>query len=187
MDRYAELHCHTNFSFLDGASHPEELVARASELGYTALGITDHDGFRGAVKVHQAAHEIGLPIVYGTEVGLPISSPLGEGAEHSEAEGVSRGEPESREARSGDSGLRAPDSGLRTEPVSRRGRIRRMHGQKPLNLLATDHLVLLAPSPEGYAAISRFVTDGQYRGEKDRPAYSYEDLDTASEPGISSH
>ena len=183
MDRYAELHCHTNFSFLDGASHPEELVARASELGYTALGITDHDGFRGAVKVHQAAHEIGLPIVYGTEVGLPISSPLGEGAEHSEAEGVSRGEPESREARSGDSGLRAPDSGLRTEPVSRRGRIRRMHGQKPLNLLATDHLVLLAPSPEGYAAISRFVTDGQYRGEKDRPAYSYEDLDTASRTG----
>ena len=70
MSRYAELHCHTNFSFLDGASHPEELVARAAELGYTALGVTDHDGFRGAVKVHQAARAVGMPVVYGTEVGM---------------------------------------------------------------------------------------------------------------------
>ena len=70
MDRYAELHCHTNMSFLDGASHPAELVALAAELGYTALGVTDHDGFRGAAKVHQAAREIGMPIVYGTEAGM---------------------------------------------------------------------------------------------------------------------
>ena len=46
MANYAELHCHTNYSFLDGASHPFELVARAVELGYTALGVVDHDGFR---------------------------------------------------------------------------------------------------------------------------------------------
>jgi error-prone DNA polymerase len=41
---YVELHCHSAFSFLDGASHPEELVARAVELGYSALALTDHDG-----------------------------------------------------------------------------------------------------------------------------------------------
>ena len=40
---YVELHCHSAFSFLDGASHPEELVARAAELGYPALALTDHD------------------------------------------------------------------------------------------------------------------------------------------------
>lgn len=69
--RYAELHCHTNYSFLDGASHPFELVARAAELGYTALGVVDHDGFRGAAKVHQAARHVGMAVVYGTEVGMP--------------------------------------------------------------------------------------------------------------------
>jgi error-prone DNA polymerase len=70
MVRYAELHSHTNLSFLDGASHPEEMVTVAAELGYTALGITDHDGFRGAAKIHHAARKIGLPIVYGTEIGM---------------------------------------------------------------------------------------------------------------------
>ena len=54
MARYAELHTHTNFSFLDGASHPLQLVERAAELGYTALGITDHEGVRGVVKVRMS-------------------------------------------------------------------------------------------------------------------------------------
>ncbi|NOX23153.1 MAG: PHP domain-containing protein, partial [Actinobacteria bacterium] len=57
MARYAELHCHTNFSFLDGASHPAELVYRAAELGYESLAVTDHDGFRGVVKMHTASVE----------------------------------------------------------------------------------------------------------------------------------
>src|SRR5438445_7278578 len=46
---YAELHCHSNFSFLDGASHPEELAEEAARLGLTALAITDHDGMYGVV------------------------------------------------------------------------------------------------------------------------------------------
>ncbi len=74
MARYAELHAHTNYSFLDGASHPLRLVERAAELGYSALGVTDHDGFRGVVKVHQAAQMVGLPIVYGTEVAFSPSN-----------------------------------------------------------------------------------------------------------------
>src|SRR5829696_7817541 len=44
---YAELHCHSNFSFLDGASHPEELATEAARLGLEALALTDHDGFYG--------------------------------------------------------------------------------------------------------------------------------------------
>ena len=77
---YTELHCHTNFSFLDGASHPEDLVARATELSYRALAVTDHDGFYGAVRFHRAAQEAGLPAVYGTEVSLSeVPSPSGGG------------------------------------------------------------------------------------------------------------
>ena len=192
---YAELHCHTNFSFLDGASHADALVQRAADLEYGALAITDHDGFRGVVKIHQAASEVGLPVVYGVEVGLPRksrddrpSSPLGIGAEHSEAEGVSRGGPNSREVmRSKKSKIQDPGSKIsdqRSDAPSRRGRIRRMHGSKPIDVAPTDHLVLLAPSPTGYAAISRFVTRGQYRGEKDRPSYSYDDLAEASRSGL---
>ena len=68
--RYAELHCHSNFSFLDGASHPEDLVETATELGYGALAITDHHGFYGAVRFSTAAHAAGLPAVYGVEIGV---------------------------------------------------------------------------------------------------------------------
>ena len=52
---YAELHCKSNFSFLEGASHPDELVARAVELGYSALAITDRNTLAGVVRMHAAA------------------------------------------------------------------------------------------------------------------------------------
>ena len=52
---YAELHCHSNFSFLDGASHPEELVEEAARLGLAALALTDHNGFYGVVRFAEAA------------------------------------------------------------------------------------------------------------------------------------
>ncbi len=134
--RYAELHCHTNYSFLDGASHPRELVARAAELGYAALAVTDHDGFRGAPKFRLAAAEVGLPTVYGTEIGLP------------------------RPRWSGEAG---PPPQVAVE--------------------AADHLILLAPDPGGYAALSRLVTRAQFRGEKDRPIYDVDDLAEAASAG----
>ena len=52
---YAELHCHSNFSFLDGASHPEELVEEAHRLGLSALGLTDRNGLYGIVRFAEAA------------------------------------------------------------------------------------------------------------------------------------
>ena len=67
---YAELHCHSNFSFLDGASHPEELATEAARLGLEALAITDHDGFYGVVRFAEAAKAVGLPTVFGAEIGL---------------------------------------------------------------------------------------------------------------------
>ncbi|MBA2438333.1 MAG: PHP domain-containing protein, partial [Acidimicrobiia bacterium] len=67
---YAELHCHSNFSFLDGASHPEELVEEAARLGLSALALTDHDGFYGSVRFAEAARELHLPTVFGAELTL---------------------------------------------------------------------------------------------------------------------
>ncbi|HCT78143.1 MAG TPA: error-prone DNA polymerase, partial [Micromonosporaceae bacterium] len=67
---YAELHCHTNFSFLDGASGPEELVEEAVRLGLEALAITDHDGFYGVVRFAEAARDYQLKTVFGAELNL---------------------------------------------------------------------------------------------------------------------
>ena len=67
---YAELHTHSNFSFLDGASHPEELAAEAVRLGLSALALTDHDGLYGAVRFAEAARAFGLPTVFGAELTL---------------------------------------------------------------------------------------------------------------------
>jgi error-prone DNA polymerase len=77
--RYAELHCHSNFSFLDGASHPEDLVDEAARLGLEALALTDHDGFYGVVRFAEAAREVGLPTVFGAELtlGAPRTPPNG--------------------------------------------------------------------------------------------------------------
>jgi error-prone DNA polymerase len=67
---YAELHCLTHFSFLRGASHPQELVGRAHELGYAALAITDECSVSGVVRAHVAAKERGLPLLIGAEFRL---------------------------------------------------------------------------------------------------------------------
>ncbi len=70
---YAELHCHSSFSFLDGASSPEALVEEAVRLGLEALALTDHSGFYGVVRLAQAARSVGLPTVFGTELTLGAS------------------------------------------------------------------------------------------------------------------
>jgi error-prone DNA polymerase len=72
---YAELHAHTNFSFLDGASSPEELVEEAVRLGLSALAITDHDGFYGIVRFAEAAAKYGLPTIFGAELSLDLTRP----------------------------------------------------------------------------------------------------------------
>src|SRR5215467_8556641 len=64
---YAELHCISNFTFLRGASHPEELVERAQELGYAALAITDECSLAGAVRAHVEAKKCGLRLLIGSE------------------------------------------------------------------------------------------------------------------------
>ncbi|WP_369027836.1 PHP domain-containing protein, partial [Nocardia farcinica] len=67
---YAELHAHSAYSFLDGASHPEELVEEAARLGLEAVALTDHNGLYGVVRFFEAAREWDIATVYGAELTL---------------------------------------------------------------------------------------------------------------------
>jgi error-prone DNA polymerase len=67
LPSYAELQCASNFSFLRGASHPEQLVARAAELGYSAIAITDECSVAGVVRAHGEAKRQGLPLIIGSQ------------------------------------------------------------------------------------------------------------------------
>src|SRR5256886_12695185 len=73
---YVELHAHSAYSFLDGASQPEELAARAAELGYEALALTDHDGVYGSLEFAHAAKHFGVRPITGAEVTLADGSHL---------------------------------------------------------------------------------------------------------------
>ena len=165
MSRYAELHCHSNFSFLDGASHPHDLVQRAVELGYEALAITDHNGFYGAPRFRIAAAEAGLPTVYGVEIRF---SP--EGGSPPKAGGGASDLASSKVA---------PPPALRASSPSGGGN---GAGGWRLGAGGSSHLVLLAPDPRGMPR-SRLVTRAQFRGEKDRPEYDHGELVEASGDG----
>jgi error-prone DNA polymerase len=67
---YPELHAHSSFSFLDGASQPEELAVRAAALGYDAVALTDHDGLSGSLAFANAAREVGVRPITGCEITL---------------------------------------------------------------------------------------------------------------------
>src|SRR3954469_2590189 len=70
MTPYVELHAHSAYSFLDGASLPEELAARAAELGYDALALTDHDRVYGSLEFAHAAKHFGVRPITGAEVSV---------------------------------------------------------------------------------------------------------------------
>jgi error-prone DNA polymerase len=74
--RYAELHCTSNFSFLEGGSHPEELVRRSQELGYDAVAITDRGTLAGIVRAHGAAKQAGIRLVVGASLEPRDALPL---------------------------------------------------------------------------------------------------------------
>jgi error-prone DNA polymerase len=80
LPAYAELHCRSNFSFLSGASHPEELVVRAQALGYSALALTDECSLAGVVRAHAEAKRASLHLIVGAEMQLahPVAKGKGE-------------------------------------------------------------------------------------------------------------
>ena len=74
--RYAELHAHSNFTLLDGGSHPEELIASAATLGLCAIALTDRDGLYGAVRFAQAGQQCDMPAIIGAELTMDDDSHL---------------------------------------------------------------------------------------------------------------
>ena len=76
MTRYAELHCHSNYSFQEGASSISELLAQARSLGYGALALTDHDNLCGAMEFARIANSLGIRPITGAEITLKDGSHL---------------------------------------------------------------------------------------------------------------
>jgi len=153
---YAELHCHSNFSFLDGASHPEQLVEEADRLGLDALALTDHNGLYGVVRFAEAARSVGVPTVFGAEITLNA----GEAAvvrseadtvrqQRANAPGKVRGEAKA-------AGPHAPDP----------------HAPDPHG----SHLLLLADGADGYSRLARALSLGHLAGDKGAPRFTLTDL-----------
>lgn len=155
MQGYCELHAHSNFSFLDGASHPEELVARAARLGLPALAVTDHAGLYAAVRLHKAAAETATDAAQAA--GLSPLNPI-IGLEIS----IPRTDDELRLARRG----RRLNDPLRGAKASRG-----WPGEHHAGPIPGDHLVLLARDVDGYTALSRLASRGHLAGEKQFPIF----------------
>src|SRR5215470_10706938 len=148
---WAELHCHSSFSFLDGASDPSDLIREAAKLGLSAIAITDHDGMYGVPQFAQAATRFkssdeglgcDLATVFGAELSLDIPPVSAAVPARPAADDPPRGTP-----RAG-----VPD------PVGR-------------------HLLVLARDPDGYRRLCQVISTAHLAGgEKGRPAYDLEEL-----------
>jgi error-prone DNA polymerase len=174
---FAELHCHTNFSFLDGASDVEELVARASELGLSGLAVTDHQGLYGAVRFAAAAREAGIHPVVGMEIELldaaapdphglvvpPRGRSRRRGVDHRAAPKPD-GQP-----RGGEPGR--PSIERQRPPGHREPRREDLRGIRAREL--GPHLVLLARDASGYASLCRLASAGHLAGSKGVPRFDH--------------
>jgi DNA polymerase III alpha subunit len=162
-DAYCELHAHSNFSFLDGASHPEDLVARAALLEMPALAITDHAGMYAAVRLWKATQQTATPAA--RDAGLVPVRPI-IGVELA----IPRDDRELRAARRGRK-LNDPIRGAKAS----RGWPGELHaGPAP-----GDHLVLLARDPAGYTALSRLISRAHLAGEKQFPVFERGQVEVA--------
>ncbi|MFJ2665037.1 error-prone DNA polymerase [Nocardia fluminea] len=159
---YAELHTHSAYSFLDGASQPEELVEEAVRLGLEALALTDHNGFYGTVRFAEAAREWGMPTVFGAELSLGTDAEAAPGrGDAVRRRSVPRG------------GLRVPVAdAVEHGHVNAPDSVPRTGSPDPLG----PHLLVLARGQEGYRRLSREMAAAHMAaGEKGVLRY---DLDT---------
>jgi DNA polymerase III alpha subunit len=168
---YAELHAHSNFSFLDGASAPADLAARAVGLGLSALAVTDRGGLYGVVRFAAAAEEAGLHSVIGVEVELVdalVPDP------HGLVIPARRPVPRGRR-RSPVAGLPAPRDGLPVRPQPVRNRLpghREAVREDQRGVRAAErgpHLVLLARDDAGYRSLCRLLSRANLAGSKAAP------------------
>jgi len=171
---YAELHCHTNFSFLDGASAPDDLVERAVELGLTGLAVTDHAGLYGAVRFVSAAQAAGLHPVTGLEIEL-----LDPAVADPDRIVIVPRRPDRRGTRDPAAPLGPePAEGLPVRPRPSRARLpgHREPAKEDLRGIGErsrgPHLVLLARSPVGWRSLCRLVSKANMAGTKGVPRFS---------------
>ncbi|HEV8401960.1 MAG TPA: PHP domain-containing protein [Candidatus Limnocylindrales bacterium] len=174
---YAELHCHTNFSFLDGASAPDDLVERAIELGLTGLAVTDHNGLYGAVRFASAAEAGGLHPVIGVEIELldpAVADPGGLV--------VAPRRPGPRGGRRTGRGGALPIEVTEGLPIRPRPTRARLPGhRRPVKedlrgvgeRVRGPHLVLLARSQAGWRSLCRLVSRANMAGTKGVPRFSH--------------
>jgi len=170
---YAELHAHTNFSFLDGASAPDDLVEQAVARGLTALAATDRNGLYGAVRFMGAAEEAGLHGVVGTEIELldpavpdtdsVVITPRRRRRRRADAAGEMPLPVEGRPVRPRPTRAKLPGH---RDPVKEdyRGIGERARG---------PHLVLLARTPAGWRSLSRIISRANMAGTKAAPRYRH--------------
>jgi DNA polymerase III alpha subunit len=175
---YAELHAHTNFSFLDGASAADDLVERAIAKGLSALAVTDHNGLYGAVRFMGAAEEAGLHGIVGTEVDLldpaapdPTSIVI-----------PPRRRP--RRRRAGPTYDTAPPAeGRPARPRPQRAKLpgHRAPVKEDFRGMGDrargPHLVLLARSSIGWRSLSRLISRANLAGTKAVPQFRHELLE----------
>jgi error-prone DNA polymerase len=150
---YIELHASSAFSFLDGASLPEALVARAAELGYPALALLDRDGVYGAPRFHMAAKKAGIKAIIGAELTVANRGAM-------------------REAR-------GADGGSCTSHIANRTSKRTSH-LAPRTSDSIFKLPVLIESQEGYRNLCRLLTKMKLRAPKGEGALTLEDLDGAT-------
>ncbi len=158
---YAALWCKSNFSFLEGASHPEELVEQAHALGLRALALTDRDGVHGIARAHVHALPLELPLLVGAQVTI---------GEKDEAQPtVAREGAPPRRARSG-----ATHDTAREGAAPRRARSGATSNAGSRAEGAT--LLLLAMDRGGYASLCRLLTQGRLRSPKGECRVSWEEV-----------
>ena len=159
---YVPLWCKSNFSFLEGASHPDELVEQAHALGLPALALTDRDGVHGVVRAHVKARELGVPLIVGAEVTVSDGSPAGT------TTAVSNGGPIGTGATAGNGDFVGADI-----TVSDGSPAGAEAGTTEIDLGITagtpapsSPCVLLAMNRTGYANLCRLITTGRLRRQK---------------------
>ncbi|MEA2675501.1 MAG: polymerase subunit alpha, partial [Chloroflexota bacterium] len=171
---YAELHSHTNFSFLHGASPVEDMAERAAALGLSALAVTDHDGLYGVVRFATAARAVGLHPVIGIEIELLDAAVPDPGGVVVPA----RRRPRARGPEPG-TALAAVAEGLPARPRPTRTRLpgHRSIVKEDLRGIGSrqrgPHLVLLARNAAGYRSLCRLVSRANLDGTKRVPRFSH--------------
>jgi error-prone DNA polymerase len=166
---YAPLWCKSNFSFLEGASHPEELVEEAHRLGLGSVAITDRDGVYGMVRAFVKARELGIQLVCGAQVSIAapgsalVSSPVSVGLHHGPGWGVE-----------------TDDLPPAIPTTGRRGRTKRAKPRQPALDLneppVTSTVVLLAIDRAGWANLTRLLTSGRRRCDKGESVVSWSEV-----------